>query len=97
MNGAAVPPLQSTTSSALMVVGSSSVEAVKFGGAAPNELGSPVTITGAPAVELVKSNVPAVDDILARIDAGSDEIERRDRAAAEGGQIERQSPRSPGR
>ena len=51
---------QSTTSSASIVVGSSSVEAVKFGGAAPKELGSPVTITGAPTVEFVKSNVPVV-------------------------------------
>src|SRR5580692_10084847 len=55
LNGAAVPPLQSSTSSALIVVGSSSAEAVKLGVALANALVKPVTMTGAPTVELVKS------------------------------------------
>ena len=49
------PPFQSTTSSASMVVGSRSVEAVKFGEGLANALVKPVTMTGAPTVEFVRS------------------------------------------
>src|ERR1700723_1684390 len=54
VKGAAFPPLQSTTSSALMVVGSSSVEAVKSGDVMPNALGNPDTTTGAPPLPFPK-------------------------------------------
>src|SRR5882757_9107409 len=58
VKGAVVPALQSTTISARIVVGSSKVDAAKSGGVTPNELGNPVTMTGTPAVEFVKSNAP---------------------------------------
>ena len=61
-NGVVVPPLQSSTNAALIVVGSSKVVAVKFGVAAAavpvNELVSPVTRTGAPTVEFDRSKAP---------------------------------------
>src|SRR5882724_2092229 len=60
-----------------MVVGSSSVEAVKFGGATPNELGSPVTMTGAPTVEFVKSNAP----VLTRYWPGAAPVPTKSKAA----------------
>src|ERR1700733_15852697 len=59
-NGVAVATPQSRSNSALIVVGSSKVVAMKFGLAAAKEFVSPVTMTGAPAVEFARLREPVL-------------------------------------